>query len=107
MGKKNYQPHFLIDLLLVDVEGYDWQALGQGGADWTLRHARYLEFEYHGIGAWGKTDSLVTAVSVLDERFGFTCYWAGKGQLDGITGCWQAYMEMRSWSNVVCVNRSL
>ena len=102
----SYRPNFVIDLLFVDIEGYDWQALGQGGADWTLRHTRYLEFEYHGQGAW-KRDLLSTAVQTLDDTFGFTCYWSGRGELIRLSKCFQPYMEFHMWSNVACVNREL
>lgn len=102
----SYRPNFVIDLLFVDIEGYDWQALGQGGADWTLRHTRYLEFEYHGVGAW-KEDLLSTAVQTLDDIFGFTCYWSGRGELIRLSKCFQPYMEFHMWSNVACVNREL
>ena len=101
----NYRPRFMIDMLMVDVEGYDWQVLGQGGANWTLRHTRYLEFEYHGTGAWNH-DKLSVAIEYLD-RLGYTCYWAGRGRLVRITGCFQGYMEVHEWSNVACVNRYL
>jgi len=102
----SYQPNFVIDWLNVDLEGYDWQGLGKGGADWTLHHTGYLEFEYHAVGAW-KDDQLSDAVEYLNE-FGFTCYWAGNdGWLARMTNCFQSYMEFHQWSNVACANRYL
>lgn len=101
-----YNPNFVIDFLAVDVEGYDWQVLGQGGADWTLHHTRYLEFEYHATGAW-QQDQLSVAIETLDTHFGFTCYWAGVRKLIRITNCFQPYMEFHQWSNIACANRHL
>ena len=96
-----YRPNFVVDFLSVDVEGLDWQVLGQGGADWTLRHTRYLEFEYHGSHPWD-TQLLSEAIDVLKTKFGFVCYWAGKDKLVRLTDCFQEYMEIHQWSNVAC-----
>jgi hypothetical protein len=46
------------------------------------------------------------AVEHLDD-IGFTCYWAGKGELWRITGCWQPQFRGAYWSNVACANRQL
>jgi len=97
----DYRPNFVVDFLSVDVEGLDWQVLGQGGADWTLHHTRYLEFEYHGTHPWD-TQLLSEAIDVLKRKFGFICYWAGKDKLIRLTDCFQEYMEVHQWSNVAC-----
>jgi len=99
----DYNPNFVVDFLSVDVEGLDWQVLGQGGADWTLRHTRYLEFEYHGTHPWD-TQLLSEAIDVLKRKFGFMCFWAGKDKLIRITDCFQEYMEVHQWSNVACAS---
>ena len=49
---------------------------------------------------------LKLAIDYLDE-IGFTCYWAGHGELWRINGCWQSHYEGTFWSNVACANRRL
>ena len=46
------------------------------------------------------------AVEHLDN-IGFTCYWAGKGELWRITGCWLPQFRGAFWSNVACANLQL
>ena len=41
------------------------------------------------------------------DELGFTCYWAGRGELWRITGCWQTHYGGAFWSNVACANRRL
>ena len=90
-----------IDLLSVDVEGYDWDVLL--GGDATLKRVNYLEFEYHQVGNW-PNHQLSTAIDKLKGQ-GFVCYWAGAfGQLWRISDCWQEYYNLHYWSNVACVN---
>jgi FkbM family methyltransferase len=104
--KKNYtnQVRPLIDILIIDVEGYDFEVLM--GANETLTRTKYLEFEINDIGLW-PTRSLATAIDLLSHK-GFACYWTGSGgHLWRITGCFQSYFESKVWSNVACVNRNL
>jgi hypothetical protein len=77
---------FLIDLLSIDVEGYDWPILV--GANQTLQRTKYLEFEYHSVGALNEYN-LSTAIDFLHQHQ-FMCYWMGReGKLWRITGCWR------------------
>jgi len=92
-----------IDVLQIDVEGWDFDVLFGAGS--VLDRSKYVEFEYHQVGHW-KDLSLPTAVELLDVK-GFTCYWAGKAQLWRITGCnFDYYQHWHGWSNVACVHRS-
>ena len=36
------------------------------------------------------------------ESFGYICYFEGS-LLTRITGCWSDELEVKSWSNVICV----
>lgn len=94
--------NLIIDALMVDVEGFDWDVLGLGGANWTLPRTRYLEFEYHKVGTWPKT-TLEHATQYLRD-FGFVCYYAGRQKLWRLTDCFQEYFNEHRWSNVACVN---
>ena len=47
---------------------------------------RYMEFEYHKVGRWSKSD-LQDLIDLLDQ-FGFDYYWAlNSGGLRRLTGC--------------------
>ena len=48
-------------------------------------------------------------MAFLDE-LDFVCYLSGKnatnqGSLLRLTGCWNARMDLKHWSNVVCMGR--
>ena len=93
-----------INYLSIDVEGYDYEVLM--GANKTLPHVHYLEFEYNWVGAW-KDTTLSQAIQHLDTEFGFTCYWAGfNDTIWRITNCWLDHYDVKFWSNVACVNRN-
>jgi Methyltransferase FkbM domain len=93
-----------IEFLSIDAEGYDFEALL--GAPETLKRSKYLEFEYHYVGAW-ETHALSTAITMLKD-LNFVCYWAGAfGHLWRITDCWLDYFDRHVWSNVACVNIGL
>ena len=94
---------FLIDVLSVDVEGFDWVVLGLGGANQTLPRVKYLEFEYHEVGMWAKYNLSDVALE-LWEKYNFICYYAGIGELWRVTNCFQPYFNDHMWSNIVCVN---
>ena len=81
---------------------------------------RFLEFEYHGVNRWARSD-LQDLVDLLDQ-FGFDCYWQGgfgwadgvmvqnSGKLWRLTGCWDdsyytVFRDYGSNGNVACVNR--
>lgn len=90
-----------IDLLSIDVEGYD--ALVLEGASTTLSRVKYLEFEYNWKGPWKKVSLSSTIYKLKDS--GFVCYWAGShGNLWQITDCWHNHYDLKFWSNVACVN---
>ncbi|KAK1738599.1 SAM-dependent methyltransferase, partial [Skeletonema marinoi] len=92
-----------INILQIDVEGYDFEVLFGAGS--VLDSTHYLEFEYHRDGKWGNLH-LQDAVRLLDGK-GFTCYWSGENRLWRISGCYfEHYNYFRGWSNVACVHRS-
>jgi hypothetical protein len=92
-----------VNMLLIDVEGWDFDVLF--GASSVLERTQYLEFEYHFKGPWGRYH-LPDTVRLLDHK-GFTCYWAGKHKLWRITGChFDVYNTYHDHSNVACVHRT-
>jgi FkbM family methyltransferase len=91
-----------IHVLQIDVEGYDADVL-LGAGKHLLERVEYLEFEYNWMGSW-KKQHLYDVIEMLDE-IGFTCYWAGKQQLWRVTGCWQLYFDVHTWSNLACANQ--
>mmetsp|Transcript_52068 Transcript_52068/g.156238 ORF Transcript_52068/g.156238 Transcript_52068/m.156238 type:complete len:411 (-) Transcript_52068:112-1344(-) len=93
-----------INILSIDVEGFDFDVLFGAGS--VLDRTQYLEFEYHFSGSWGGLH-LPDAVRLLDSK-GFTCYWSGVERLWRITGCIidDTYNTYHQWSNVACVHRS-
>jgi len=102
----------IINVLSIDVEGYDMDVLL--GAANILERVQYLEFEYHYRGNWNHKYHIWNATQFLDRQ-GFTCYWAGgtshitqKGRLWRITACDvpDVYTKWRGWSSVACVHRS-
>jgi FkbM family methyltransferase len=99
-----------IDILFIDVEGYDALVIDGGaqllGSAWdTGRGARWLVFEYHSVGMWPKR-SLKDVVAKLDT-WGYDCYFAGnRDPLTRLTGCWDDVFEIRHLSNIVCANRN-
>ena len=102
------QQHFnertLVDYLSIDVEGNDWHVLL--GASQILDQTKYLEFEYHNVGAW-VSHNLSTAIDFLAAK-GFACFWSGRqGKLIQITGCFRSeYNEYKTWSNVACAHHT-
>ena len=94
-----------INILSIDVEGFDFDVLF--GAGDVLDRTQYLEFEFHKVGNWAKY-RVMDAVNLLDGK-GFTCYWLGsKERLWRLTECDHPpfYNVFRDWSNVACVHRS-
>jgi FkbM family methyltransferase len=91
----------IIDMISVDVEGFDWPVLLAGAM--ALRRTRYVELEYNWKGAWAE-HKLSEVTETMKER-GFVCYWAGDaGHLWRITDCWLPHYDLKFWSNVACVN---
>jgi len=92
-----------INILSVDVEGFDFDVLFGAGS--VLDRTQYLEFEYHIYGSWAKLH-VHDLVNLLDGK-GFNCYWAGKKKLWRITNCeLRKFDTWHGWSNVACVHRS-
>lgn len=93
-----------IDILSIDTEGNDMRVIF--GAVRTLPKVKYLEFEYHNVNRWSRSD-LQDLIDLLDQ-FDFDCFWTGNsGQLWRLTGCWHdSYYSQRFWSNVACSNRN-
>ena len=100
----NEKSDSLIDLLSIDVEGYDFDVMI--GGQKTLPRTKYLEFEYNWMGAWANQE-LIDAIKMLDSHH-FTCYWAGMENLWRVDeSCWLDHYNYHAWSNVACVNRNL
>ena len=92
-----------IDLLSIDTEGHDSKVLR--GAEETLNRTKIVEFEYHYVGVWAQSGSLLRTLSRL-EALGFSCYWqGGDGALAPLSATDQKCvvpMKERWWSNVLC-----
>jgi FkbM family methyltransferase len=95
-----------VNVLLIDVEGWDFEVL-KGGIQ-TLQRTAYLEFEFNWRGKWYEEERpLEKAINFLNS-LDFTCYWPGKkGKLYQITNCWLSHYHGLFWSNVACVHRIL
>ena len=97
-----------VDVLLIDIEGFDPLALR--GASTTLSSVRYLEFEVHRDKVdrpWGK----ITLKSVNENLLhqGFHCFWAtNRGVLVSLNHCWKDSFDAAAvgWSNVACVKEN-
>ena len=100
--KENIPGDGPIHILQVDVEGYDNNVILGAGRE-VLERVEYLEFEYNWMGPW-KKQHLYDTIEMLDD-LDFTCYWAGIQKLWRITGCWQVYFDIHTWSNISCANR--
>jgi hypothetical protein len=100
-NSNNTHDNNIIDMISVDVEGFDWPVLLAGAI--SLRRTRYVELEYNWKGAWVQ-HKLSEMIETMKER-GFACYWAGDaGHLWRITDCWLPHYDLKFWSNVACVN---
>lgn len=95
---------YLIDLLMIDVEGNDPLALRGCQQLLEQKNIRAVIFEYHFKLPWGGI-ALGTVSSGLEQQ-GFDCYFQGQGRLWPITaGCWSGRYEVHKWSNVMCLQR--
>merc|ERR1712232_1452999 len=98
------QPGQVIDILALDLEGYDAKVLFGAARLFTQGRVRLLEFEVHTVSEWEK----MRLKDVLDYlgNLGFICYYAGQSLLWRISGsCWTDEYEqddVKWWSNVVC-----
>ena len=94
----------VIDILSIDVEGYDFYVILGGKA--TIGKAKYLEFEYNWMGSW-QDQKLMDAIDLLDNLH-FTCYRAGDERLWRIDqSCWMEHYSWHVLSNIACANRIL
>mmetsp|Transcript_16911 Transcript_16911/g.40440 ORF Transcript_16911/g.40440 Transcript_16911/m.40440 type:complete len:388 (-) Transcript_16911:1421-2584(-) len=92
-----------INVLSVDVEGFDFDVLFGAGS--VLDRTEYIEFEFHDKGNW-KNYHIMDAINLLNGK-GFTCYWASEQKLWRLTECHHdVYNHWHGWSNVACVHRS-
>ncbi|UJR08079.1 hypothetical protein I4U23_012356 [Adineta vaga] len=92
-----------IDLLKIDTEGADPLVLQGAKKLFSKEQVRMLIFENHEIGAW-KTTRLLTVIETLNMQ-GFTCYMLGKTGLVLLTNCWSSALDVKQWSNVLCIHR--
>jgi hypothetical protein len=91
----------IIDMISVDVEGFDWPVLLVDAQ--ALRRTGYVELEYNWNGTW--VDHKLSKVTETMKERGFVCYWVGDaGHLWRITDCWLPHYDLKFWSNVACVN---
>ncbi|WIA23878.1 hypothetical protein OEZ85_013528 [Tetradesmus obliquus] len=89
-------------LLKIDTEGFDPLVL-QGARRSLAEHKVDLVlFEYNSGGVWGLNGLTLKGVTAELESFGYICYFEGS-LLTRITGCWSDELEVKSWSNVICV----
>ena len=87
-----------IDVLVVDVEGFDEEVLH--GARRTLNRTRVVEFESNGRRA-------LAIVNWLNHNYNFSCFWNGGGavheaHLAPVEGQCSFGVRSKFWSNVVC-----
>lgn len=93
-----------VDYLSIDTEGNDVRVVLGGMRILAAQRVRYLEFEYHRVGRWAKSD-LQDLTDLLDQ-LGFDCFWTlNSGALSRLTGCWHDSYYERTWSNVACLHR--
>ncbi|OEU20235.1 hypothetical protein FRACYDRAFT_236307 [Fragilariopsis cylindrus CCMP1102] len=104
-NNNNNNNHRNINILSIDVEGYDGDVL-LGASSEVLNRVEYLEFEYNWMGSW-REQHLYDIITMLYEDASMVCYWAGIKKLWRITNCWMLYYDIHSWSNIACVNTNL
>jgi hypothetical protein len=100
---KSYHP--LVDILMIDTEGFDYLVIQGSLKLLKARSVRMLVFEYHYLEPW-KNFKLEDTKNQLDS-YGYDCYFQGQGRLWKITGegCWHSLYEFYFWSNVMCILR--
>eukprot|EP01039_Chlorochromonas_danica_P009025 gene9025-9960_t len=97
--------HYLIDILMIDVEGYDAKALLGCRQLFEMHNVRVVIFEYHNRYPWNEI--ALAKVSASLHAYDFDCYFQGQGRLWKITGnCWHEKYEFHQWSNVMCFQRN-
>ena len=95
----------LIDMLYVDVEGFDALVMQGARKLFMQKTIRLVRFEYNMIPPW-KHMQLKNIVFDLDV-FGYECFFEGQERLWYISGsCWHDSWEFHMWSNVLCIKRN-
>lgn len=92
-----------IDLLMIDIEGYDALALQGSINQLSTRNVRCLIFEYHSFSPWDSIP-LGPIIDSLDS-YGYDCYFQGAGRLWKLSGCYTTDYEFHQWSNIMCIVR--
>eukprot|EP01039_Chlorochromonas_danica_P002374 gene2374-2606_t len=104
-SRQGRRKHYLIDILMIDAEGYDAKALKGCRELFEKHYVRVLIFEYHKIYPWNEF-ALANVLTSL-QAYDFDCYFQGQGRLWKITGnCWHEKYEFHEWSNVMCFQRN-
>lgn len=95
----------LIDLLMIDVEGFEPLVFQGARKLLRRREARIIIFEYHNVCPWPIYLLKTTLWHI--ERWEYACYFMSKHRrLWRISGCWDPIYEHHQWSNVLCVYRN-
>ena len=95
----------LIDILLIDVEGFDPLVIQGTRHLLKYRAIRVVRFEYNCVGPWRNVE-LKIIIQEFDS-FDYDCFFEGQERLWYISGkCWHDSWEFKQWSNVMCVNRN-
>jgi FkbM family methyltransferase len=92
-----------IHFLSAQVIGHSVEVL-KGGKE-TLSNVYYLEFQYSKNPPW-PTYSLKETISMLEESYGFVCYFIGNHRAWRINGCWRSLYERHTLGNIGCVNNN-
>jgi len=94
-----------IDWLSIDTEGHDARVLFSGLNAFRHHRITALEFEYHEVGPWQKTN--LSQVIVYLSLHGLDCYWQlNDGKVIPVTQCWhERYDAEKWWANLVCAMR--
>lgn len=116
-GSFHRNTRLLIDILVIDTEGFDGEVLRGAGDTITKGKVRCIMFTYNSLCPWGSM-KLRTVLNALEgthikskPRKGiytetdFVCYIQGTKHLWRLTGCWDHLYEFHQSSNIICVQR--
>lgn len=90
-----------VDYMKVDTEGYDPAVLQGAHRSLAGQRIGVLQFEHHGHNLWQHVNLRDVVAQMKDH--GYVCYYDGQPTLARLTDCWDAFYELKQWSNVVCV----
>lgn len=94
-----------VDILHIDTEGYDAQAILGARSVLKKRMIRMIMFEYHHRCPWPFTR--LSTILHMVQGYGYECYFNGNNRLWPLThGCWDDRYEHHRWSNVLCVEEN-